>query len=658
MASPTPSYGVDGLPGENSSKIEPTQSREEENPTASHALADESIQAEPEAKGASQVPHDEIEVRDLGWNSQAANVPQPVVGGLPNEELWTLVRRFDKQMFHVKSIDDPPLANLDMNIADDEDFSPDKLRAQLERLYMTIVIGLVCFWKHIARLRSWGETRRTATFLAVYAVAWLVDLLIPTLTAFLMVLILYPRARTICFPPAPPALIDAKTGGIQKPRAGVLASQDTMMGAPEKHKGEGLEQEAHNFVKSITAVGGATLAVGSSGGRRQDAREGGSDTPDPSEIVNHVSDAMDRTNGDETNAAIDQTKKPVSDSVWNKARPTMHLIADAVDTWERISNALSPTPPFPQREPRFVLAGCLAPLLLGSCLVTSYMVVKGFGFIIGFTFFGDPILTPVIAFLNRTYPRWQKYVELRHSILRGVPTNAQLTVTLLRIGERNKAPVPPPPRTEEPPPVETNANAEDLDYLGATDDEIRDAIEPSTGSSSDGEHEEKKKPNKARRLINLVKGTAKGGVEAALTADKAKAAAGARHARERLGVVKQNVPDESTGPVRFPARYKGKKGYAYVTATATAPALSWTSNIRDVNPAWTVPIAEIDELKKVGGLGWKTKIVVGWALDKQIVDGLVVKTKQGEEHHLTAVVVRDELFNRLIAMGNQMWEVW
>ena len=36
-----------------------------------------------------------------------------------------------------------------------------------------------------------------------------------------------------------------------------------------------------------------------------------------------------------------------------------------------------------------------------------------------------------------------------------MPTNAQLTITLLRIGEANSAPLPPPPTTTEPPPEKT-----------------------------------------------------------------------------------------------------------------------------------------------------------------------------------------------------------
>jgi hypothetical protein len=58
-------------------------------PTTSHALAT----AGHEEVGAAQAAHAEPEVRDLGWNETA---PAPLVGGLSNDELWTLIRRFNK----------------------------------------------------------------------------------------------------------------------------------------------------------------------------------------------------------------------------------------------------------------------------------------------------------------------------------------------------------------------------------------------------------------------------------------------------------------------------------------------------------------------------------------------------------------------------------
>jgi hypothetical protein len=170
------------------------------------------------------------------------------------------------------------------------------------------------------------------------------------------------------------------------------------------------------------------------------------------------------------------------------------------------------------------------------------------------------------------------------------------------------------------------------------------------------EEDPKEKPKVAKRILNVIKGVTKGGIHTALTADKVKATVGARHAKDRKGVVRKS-PNPLTGPIRFPARYKGQKGHAYLTETATTPALSWTSNIDDVSPAWTILIQDVDQVKKVGGLGWKSKIVVGWAMEKEIMDGLMVTTKMGKTFHLTAISMRDELFNRLIAVGNQMWEL-
>ena len=93
--------------------------------------------------------------------------------------------------------------------------------------------------------------------------------------------------------------------------------------------------------------------------------------------------------------------------------------------------------------------------------------MKANGFLVGAGFFGDPIIWRGLAYLNREFPHWQKLLEIRNTLLKGVPTNAQLTLTLLRVGEANKAPLPPPPASGPPPPNAAHANAgQDLDHLG------------------------------------------------------------------------------------------------------------------------------------------------------------------------------------------------
>jgi hypothetical protein len=213
----------------------------------------------------------------------------------------------------------------------------------------------------------------------------------------------------------------------------------------------------------------------------------------------------------------------------------------------------------------------------------------------------------------RKVPNWQKYLELRNSILKGVPTDAQLTLTLLRIGERNKAPLPPPPHLTDAPSMEPNREAvQNLDHLGQRSRraslkahltgpqgidqaELDEAIQPDDDALAPaGQDSHDEKPNKGRRLLNLIKGTAKGGVNTTLAANKVKAELGSHHARDRLGVVrKYDAEYPPKGPVRFPARFNGKKGHAYITTTATSPALSWTSESEDINPVWTVSIGDI-----------------------------------------------------------------
>ncbi|CAD6453371.1 caab79d3-ed60-4df6-a6cd-90c860cd7cb2 [Sclerotinia trifoliorum] len=629
----------------------------EDIPTESHALA----VADHEEKGAAQLDHGNTEVRDLGWNDQPDDVPVPLVGGLPNEQLWTLVRRFNKQMYHVKSLPEPPIGGLDLNIADEEEFSPDKLRANIERLYMTVIVGLVTFWKHIARLRSWRERNRTILFATVYFLAWLIDFLVPTVIGFMVVLIAWPPSREYCFPPAPPALIDSTTGGIKKPTAGVLGNDTSLTGAPEKHQGEAVEQEASNFVNSITSI-----AISSAAGKHPQGDPNGDEagastledaSPDPTNMAVGAADAKSSSEGNQINTLHDKTKEPMRAAMWSKTRPVMHAIADISDGWERFANALSPTPPFPQQKPRLKLAGCLAPLLLISMFTSSYMFMKMNGLFVGLGFFGDPLIWRGLSYLNREFPHWQRLLEIRNTLLKGVPTNAQLTITLLRIGEANEAPIPPPPSSSLPPSDVAHATAgEDLDHLGVSDAEMAHAIHPNVDANTASVDQPKPK-KKGHRILAAFKSVTKGGVETVLGTDRLKAAVGAEHAKNRLGVLKDG-PDDPAGPTRFPCRYKGKKGHAYITATTTTPALSWTTERDDIDPVFSIPISDIMEIKKVGGLGWKTRLVVGWATSREIADGLLVVDKAGDQKLLTAIALREELFNRLISIGPQMWEAW
>jgi hypothetical protein len=80
------------IPEDTPTEAPPSAPPVEDAPTDSHAIA----MADHEDKGAAQLDHSEPEVKDLGWDEKPENIPAPLVGGLPNEDLWILVRRFNK----------------------------------------------------------------------------------------------------------------------------------------------------------------------------------------------------------------------------------------------------------------------------------------------------------------------------------------------------------------------------------------------------------------------------------------------------------------------------------------------------------------------------------------------------------------------------------
>jgi hypothetical protein len=127
---------------------------------------------------------------------------------------------------------------------------------------------------------------------------------------------------------------------------------------------------------------------------------------------------------------------------------------------------------------------------------------------------------------------------------------------------------------------------------GVPDNELAEAIHPDDTAVTVGPDAAPKKKQHGRRILSAIKGVTKGGVETILGTDRLKAAAGVEHAKNRLGVLRSgNLV--TAGPIDFPCRYKGKKGHAYITTTATSPAVSWTTEKEDIDPVFSVAIADI-----------------------------------------------------------------
>lgn len=81
-----------------------------EGPTDSHVLS----QIEPDEKGLTQQAGDSTDVTDLGWRSPADTIEEPLIAGLLNEDLWMLIRRFDKVNPQHGDVF-PPFSNMILN---------------------------------------------------------------------------------------------------------------------------------------------------------------------------------------------------------------------------------------------------------------------------------------------------------------------------------------------------------------------------------------------------------------------------------------------------------------------------------------------------------------------------------------------------------------
>lgn len=211
--------------------------------------------------------------------------------------------------------------------------------------------------------------------------------------------------------------------------------------------------------------------------------------------------------------------------------------------------------------------------------------------------------------------------------------------------------------------------------LGATDEEIKEAALIRPDLPPDGARESKPAEEKAHKktmvsgILGLFRGTTASGVESKRGIDRLRATIGSRHAKNRVGVLRQKGKmTNPIGPVAFDARHKGKHGTVIVDSTKEPPLLYFTTDAPQNDDVrlesrtlgsvlFTLPVDEIQEMRKLGGMGWKGKLVVGWALgSKEVVDCLLITGKKpGQTYQLTAMGTRNQLFNRLVAIDGQVW---
>ncbi|KAK9855093.1 hypothetical protein MYU51_003523 [Penicillium brevicompactum] len=563
------------------------------------------------------------------WKASSRTVEETLAQGLSNEDLWMLIRRFDKQIYHVKAVQDAK-ETIDLNRTENEQFPPEKLRMTLERFYTSVVVGVTEFFRHITRLRSWKEPVRTTMFCGGYFVAWAIDLLIPTVLGLIVALIMVPPVRALLFPGL---LKGDKTDGGNGSPTGQPESQDSLTGAPENHKGEAAEQEAKNFVDSF-----ATVAMESAAAKYgQTVTE---DEPDRPAITDGLEAAEAAAENRSDDVPEDKTKKPMKKKVSHATDQVMRILSDITDIYEKFAN---------------------------------YWIIKFVGFGVGLGFFGDPIFGFTLDLLNTKIPNWKDHMDLQKTLLSGVPTNAQLTLTLLRIGEINSSPLPPAPVSDD------NGPAWPIRRKKSQAASSTDLTKQGTGSSVDLQSttsnvslpETKPKKKFIVKLFKFFRRTIATAIKGHIAIDRAMAIAGSAHTKNLIGMLQNRTFGSTTfGPLKFDAKYERKRGAVVIDSSKEPPLLYFTtyqsSGLDDLriesrkkgSVLFQIPVTDIKELKKTEGLGWKGKLIVELtAGSKEAADGLVIAGDElGQSYHLTGMRSRNQLFNRLVAIDAQFWE--
>ncbi|THV43998.1 hypothetical protein BGAL_0773g00030 [Botrytis galanthina] len=603
-------------------------------------------------------------IRDIGWHRPPAEIPDPLLGGLPNGRLFSVIRRFNKDVFDVRAVDLEVSRGLDLNDAWSDEHAADKATLHLERMYLSMILGFASLGKHVARLRSWKETRRTSIFCVTYFTAWALDLLLPLVLGSLIALVSSEQARNILFPPAPLALVNMETGGIQKPQAGQLGTSNTLTGAPEKREGEAAEEEAANFVSNVHHM--VERAIGMHEKKQNEGDPLENKVPKP---IRNAAKAVQEAGFAPADTGNDKqlTQKPMEEMLWDKVSPKQiepiiqtvpHIIGEIVDNWERFTNAISATPPFPKLA--FLrIDAVLVPAFLISLFISYYMVYKGIGFFIGFGIFGDPILTPSLQWLNQNYSNWKELLEPKNNILRGVPTNNQLTLTLLRIGEANHTPLPPV-RTSQPSDCNQKQIIDkDSIPLGSTDAEVQHAIHPSGNMEKSHPQEEEQgegqKHKKLAKFFRALKANTKASVETKLAVDHVRAKVGNEKAKGQLGILPKKENLIYAGPSEYKARYDGKKGWLYITGNSILFSHKEQGNRSSL--VVEIPFAEIKQLKRVAAFSAKAaEVAADWGTDKDLLGSVEINGLNDKTWKFTALPERGELFNRLVAISGHRWE--
>lgn len=629
-----------------------------------------------------------------------------VVDGIEDDHLWVLLRTFNTQVNHVLH----PARGLPPNQPDlrqtnlpNVPYRSDTLKANMERFIKAIAPPSSRGIREVQRLSDWhGEFGRTAAYCAGYFLSWGMGCTVVAALCFFAILVAFPGTRRFLFPDLPEQV--PPPDPLEHVQEEPLAKATP---AAQEHKLTRAEQAEEHSVEVTAVVLGfiGKLLLGSTA-NEGNAVVGPKDLVAETEhhehivkdaqgeIVGYTTEEMDahaermRVGGQvvpvrkdkEARSEAQSEADAVRDELTSRmAKATENGVGTAADFVEIMQKALSPLPVYPDSYARYKLAALLVAPALLLHFVPAQVIGRAVTFFFGVVFWGHEPLMNGMKRLMELVPNWMDYLDPRNHILSGVPTNAQLTLHLLRASEAERNPLPLPPVA--PTLEEANEAINEDEGEGAT----AKAAKAAASDTKAGRELSSRNPDNHKGVRKAAKKT--GGKTKSLFK---------RAARKLAGMGSDvTVVGEESNPVKrklnsmvlkakwgddvpeggFVAKLNGTSGHLFLDDEEGC--LSWVP-LLSKSPEKVWYIDDLVEMKKQG-LGVQRlalAMMSGAEIESlgltlrfaKTADDISMKDMTEEEQlayaqraeeslNFRGVEAREQLFNRLIAMGHQRWEM-
>lgn len=137
---------------------------------------------------------------------------------------------------------------------------------------------------------------------------------------------------------------------------------------------------------------------------------------------------------------------------------------------------------------------------------------------------------------------------------------------------------------------------------------------------------------------------------------------GSEKAKGHLGVLPKTKDLIYAGPSEFSCRFEGKLGWVIISESGAVPGFFFTRHDpREISKemqerVFEIKIKDIKRLKRATAfVNTAIESVAKFSSDRELLASLEVDDQDGKTWRLTAMPERDELFNRLVAMGGNSW---